>query len=273
MHKRTIAVTEKGLNLPFGVAQNVETGRYEPDSRSELHSHPHLQLYFVTAGKGSVQFPLFRCFVEPGDLLLINPNVSHTEYSSQTKPLEYVALELAQLEALSKSNLHRGYLHFHREDAEELLTLVRMIGSELTHPQPHSEALCDNLVKSILICLLRYDSFTLLHPHRSVTDCKRVHRYITNHFAEPMDLDSLAAMGSLSKFHLAHKFKDFYGYSINNYLQDCRIREAARLLAETDLGITEIGRRVGFNTPCHFNSIFRDHMQTTPKEYRMEHRI
>ena len=272
MQKRTLAITEKGLNLPSGVAQKVDTGRYEPDSHSALHSHTHLQLYFVTSGKGALQFPLFRCFVHSGDVVLINPNISHTEYSSQLKPLEYVALELAHLEVLPKEGIHRGYLQFHREDFDELLSMVRIIVTELEHPQPHSRTLCDNLINSILIRLLRENNFELLHPLRSETDCQRVHHYITNHFAEQIDLDSLAALGTLNKFHLAHSFKEIYGISINNYLQDCRIQEAARLLVETKLNITEIGRMVGFNTPCHFNTIFRDRMQTTPRDYRKANR-
>ncbi len=272
MPKRAISVTEKEIRLPFGIVKTVESGRYEPESRSAPHYHSNLQLYFVTGGKGSLQFSLRRCFVYPGDVVLINANELHTEYSSQSKPLEYLALELDLLEILPKTGNEQGFLQIHREDFEELLSLLRIIQTELDQRQANSTSLCNHLAACILLRLLREDSFTLLQPQRSEKNCQLVYNYITDHFAEKIDLDSLAALAGLNKFHLAHAFKELYGCSINSYLQECRIREATRLLSETKIGITEISRLVGFNTPCHFNSIFRERMKTTPLAYRKANR-
>lgn len=268
MPKRAISVNEKEFRLPLGIAKAVESGRYEPDTRSANHSHPNLQLYFVTSGKGSLQFPLRRCFVYPGDVILINPNELHTEYSSQSKPLEFISLELDLLEMLPHTGSEKGFLQIHREDFDELVSLVRIIQTELAQQKRGFSTLCDNITACILLRLLREDSFTLLQPQRSERDCRLVYNYIARNFAEKIDLDSLGAMCSVNKFHLAHAFKELYGFSINQYLQDCRIQEACRLLRETKTGITEIGRMVGFHSPCHFNSSFRERMKTTPFAYR-----
>ncbi len=272
MLNRTITVTEKGLRLPFGTVQKVDAGRYEPDSRSAPHSHPHLQLYFVTDGKGSLQFPLRRCFVYPGDIVLINPNVMHTEYSSQLKPLVYLTLDLDQLEIVPKEGNDWGFLHFQREDFDELLSLLRIIEAELEHRNTNFRLVCNHLVEAILLRLLREDSFEILQPQRSIRDCRFVHNYIAEHFEEKNDLDSLSALVDVNKYHLAHTFKELYGYPINIYQQECRIREASRLLRETKLTITEICYKVGFNTLCHFTNLFREHMGMTPRAYRKEHR-
>ena len=268
MPKRIIPVTEKGIQLPSGVVKTVESGRYEPDSRSTLHSHTNLQVFFVIEGKGSLQFPLRRCFVHPGDVVLVNANELHTEYSSQNKHLEYIALELDHLEILPKTSVEHGFLQIHHADFSQLLALVHIIRNELEQQRPGYLPLCNHLAESLLLFLLREGNFDLLHIQRGEKDCQIVHSYIERHFAEQISLDSLSALISLNKFHLSHIFKEYYGYSINNHLQSCRIREATRLLRETKLSTTEIGRMVGFNTPCHFNTVFREHMKTTPAVYR-----
>lgn len=272
MPTRTISVTEKGLRLPMDAVQRVATGRFEPDSHSTLHFHSNLQIYFVTEGKGALQFPLRRCFVYPGDIVLINPNVQHTEYSSQLKPLEYIAVELDQLEYKTKIGNDWGFLHFQREDFQELLSLAHMIQSELTQKDLHFRLICSHLAEALLLRLLREDSFELIQPQRSIRDCRFIHNYITEHFAEKNDLDSLAALADVNKYHLAHTFKELYGYPINVHLQKCRIQEATRLLRETKLSITEICHQVGFHTLCHFTNIFREHMGMTPRDYRKTHR-
>jgi AraC-like DNA-binding protein len=48
----------------------------------------------------------------------------------------------------------------------------------------------------------------------------------------------------------------------------CRIQEAKRLLNETDLNVTEIAFRLGFNSHSYFSAIFKDQEGLTPSEYR-----
>ena len=268
MSKHALSIVEPQNRLPHISVRSVVSGRYEVDSRSVLHYHDTLQLFFVTAGKGALQFPLRRCFVSAEDVVLINAGASHTEYSSQSKPMEYLALELEQLEVLPKTGSEQSFLHLHREDFGELLSLVHLIQAEFAQQPDGFAALCNHLASAIVLRLLREDRFTLHRSLQSEQDCRLVHNYITNHFAEKLDLDFLASLVRSNKFHLAHAFKDLYGYSINHYLRECRIQEAKRLLTETKIGVTEIGRMVGFQTPCHFNSTFRECTDTTPRAYR-----
>jgi AraC-like DNA-binding protein len=49
-------------------------------------------------------------------------------------------------------------------------------------------------------------------------------------FAEPLDLDRLAAQAGFSKFHFARAFKDAYGETLGNYLSRRRVERAKNLL-------------------------------------------
>lgn len=54
------------------------------------------------------------------------------------------------------------------------------------------------------------------------------------------------------------------------YLLKYRISVAARLLENTDISITEICNRVGFDNPSYFSKIFKRFMRFTPSDYRKQ---
>jgi two-component system response regulator YesN len=63
-------------------------------------------------------------------------------------------------------------------------------------------------------------------------------------------------------------FKKTYGVYFNDFLLDLRIREAKRLLRQTDMRIYEIAAEVGFSNPEYFAAQFEKVVNMTPKEYR-----
>lgn len=62
--------------------------------------------------------------------------------------------------------------------------------------------------------------------------------------------------------------KNRTGISFKQYINTIRIQEAKRLLGETDEQITQISYAVGYNTVTHFNKVFRQMENISPKEYR-----
>ena len=72
---------------------------------------------------------------------------------------------------------------------------------------------------------------------------------------------------------MAHAFKREYGVSPINYLIACRIQEGKRLLAETDLSLSQIATVLGFSSSSYFSQSFRNAENTSPSEYRKAHRF
>jgi transcriptional regulator GlxA family with amidase domain len=73
-------------------------------------------------------------------------------------------------------------------------------------------------------------------------------------FAQPMDLDQMAAEAGFSKFHFARAFKAAYGETPANYLTRRRVERAKDLLRSANLTITEVCLQVGFNSLGSFSS-------------------
>lgn len=94
--------------------------------------------------------------------------------------------------------------------------------------------------------------------------------YLHKNYDRPILLEEVAAAASVSKRECLRCFQRTIGIAPMQYLQRFRIREAARLLAETDLPVTQIAVRCGFDNPSYFSLLFRRHTGRAPKEYRRE---
>ena len=97
---------------------------------------------------------------------------------------------------------------------------------------------------------------------------RRVLGYIHNHLDGDLTVTKLASVLSTSKDHFARQFKIAMRESPHQYVMRCRMKEAKRLLGETDMTVSEVSRSVGYQDHSHFASIFRRYTQKSPLEYR-----
>ncbi len=75
---------------------------------------------------------------------------------------------------------------------------------------------------------------------------------------------------SMSKATLYRKLKAITGQSINEFIQNTRLKYATRLLDETDSPVSEIGYQVGFSDPYYFSRAFKKCFGVSPKQWREE---
>ena len=95
-----------------------------------------------------------------------------------------------------------------------------------------------------------------------------IQKRISRCYAEPLNLSLLANSFCISVSYLQHTFKAQTGYSIIDYLNRTRIDNAAKLLRETDLHISEISEKVGFPDYNYFSRVFKKYKSLTPSEFR-----
>lgn len=88
------------------------------------------------------------------------------------------------------------------------------------------------------------------------------------HYAEPLDLERLAAEAHVSKYHFVRTFASTYGETPMRYLTRRRIERAQDLLRAANLTVTEVCMLVGFASLGSFSSRFRELVGETPSQYR-----
>lgn len=97
----------------------------------------------------------------------------------------------------------------------------------------------------------------------------QVKRAIEQHYQDDqLSVNRLSELLSYSPNYLGNVFKRAYGLSINDYLGQHRIKEAKRLMDQTDMMIYQIADRVGFSDQNYFSKTFKKYAGVSPSEYR-----
>ena len=101
---------------------------------------------------------------------------------------------------------------------------------------------------------------------------QRVREYVEEHLSENIELETLADIAGLSKWHFARAFKQSVGTPPHFYLVQRRLERAQELLAETDLPLAQIALKIGFSDQSHFSRRFRTLLGLTPRSFRRSKR-
>lgn len=90
-------------------------------------------------------------------------------------------------------------------------------------------------------------------------------------WAEPLDLEAIAAHAGYSRYHFVRVFKAVYGQTPGQYLSRRRVERAQEMLRTANLSVTEICTLVGFSRLGTFSARFKKQTGLSPSEYRAEH--
>lgn len=97
---------------------------------------------------------------------------------------------------------------------------------------------------------------------------RRAHDHIDRHYEMPLNLEQLATVAGVSKFHFVRCFEAAYGDTPMRYLTRRRIERAQDLLRNANLTVTEVCMLVGFASLGSFSSRFRQVVGESPAAYR-----
>ncbi len=254
---------------------NVASSRYGGDWHSVPHTHNHTELFFIVSGRGRflIEDQVFP--VDVNDLVIINPNVSHTEDSLNAQPLEYIVVGIDGIELATSANSNGRFCFLDHVESAEISSCLRNILREMELKNVGYKDICQAYMEILIIRLMRN---TALAVHAEPADnsgnrqCAAVRRYIDTHFKEPLTLEQLAEEAHINKYYLSHAFKQEYGVSPINYLISRRISESKYLLAETDLSMSQIAQLLGFSSLSYFSQVFRKTQNVSPMEFRQNSR-
>jgi LacI family transcriptional regulator len=97
--------------------------------------------------------------------------------------------------------------------------------------------------------------------------------YIRNHLAEPLNVGAIAAHLVVRRRMLEQKFRELLGRSVLAEIHLVRVDRVKKLLATTDLLMSEVADQSGFATAQRMATVFRKLTGTTPGNYRRQTRV
>ena len=250
---------------------NVASARYGGDWHSVPHTHNHMELFFIVGGKGQFLIEDQLHPVDVNNLVIINPNVVHTEVSLNAQPLEYIVLGVDGIVLANDDTTNGQFNILDHYESVEISGCLRNILREMEQKNTGYEDVCQAYMEILIIRLLRSISLAVPSEPQTISanrQCASIRRYIDLHFKEALTLEQLAEEGHMNKFYLSHAFKREYGISPINYMISRRIEESKYLLAETDLSMSQIAQLLGFSSLSYFSQVFRRTQGSSPMEYR-----
>lgn len=98
----------------------------------------------------------------------------------------------------------------------------------------------------------------------------RVIQYIDDNFSQTIKLAELSRLANMSATKLKKLFRQFTGCTITEYILSKKTDYASHLLADSDLSIEELAKKVGFDTVAGFSTSFKKQTGIPPSEYRKQ---
>ncbi|KIY23221.1 response regulator [Mesobacillus subterraneus] len=96
----------------------------------------------------------------------------------------------------------------------------------------------------------------------------QVKQYIMENSQQDISLETLSMKVGLSPIYISKMFKEKLGINYIDFLTECRIEKAKKMLADPEKSIKEITIEVGYHEPNYFSKVFKKLCNVTPREYR-----
>jgi AraC-like DNA-binding protein len=107
-----------------------------------------------------------------------------------------------------------------------------------------------------------------IHPARDRRRAVEAALWLEQHAHQAVDLDAVSQQAGLSPFHFLRLFARVLGVTPHQYLVRCRLRHAARLLADPARSVTDVAFDVGFQDLSNFVRTFRRAAGVSPRTFR-----
>ncbi len=174
----------------------------------------------------------------------------------------------------NRASKYRPGFKINEEDVDYVMKVLVSLNDIFIGKKELWEIEFISLFASFMVFL--YRNYTSCFPHRSIDDKSKrildIQQYIDRYFKDNLTLESVADRFFISKYYLAHSFKDITGFTFKQYILLKRIAHAKNQLYFTDKSITDIAIESGFNSQSNFIRIFKKKEGITPLQFRKIYR-
>lgn len=274
------AVSHGTKEFPFAcyVMENLRPGFNVP-----LHWHDEIEILYMKSGSLTLTINQVSYTGKPGDIFLVNPKEIHgmttndlrTRYHALLFPLRFSSFQS------KNSGSNAFYLPFsegrlllrnkisdeplHKETVHTICRILSLYQAKTTGFQLGIQIQCAQL----LYTLYTGSSYQRLAPTGSEANTNReILAYLQANYPNKISLEEMADAFHMSEKYFSRYFKKHFQTTFTGYLNSLRLENAAKLLTDTDLAITEIAMQSGFNNVSYFIRTFRDAFGCSPLHYR-----
>ncbi|MFD2702100.1 AraC family transcriptional regulator [Paenibacillus shunpengii] len=250
----------------------------------KYHYHDYYEVYYLLSGHRYYYIENKRYSIDKGSLLFIGKNEIHKTVDSdhQTPDHERLVLYFSSrfLRRFSNDQLEILLSPFDRDNRKVQFSIrdqsyIERLMFQMHHEFNQQDSFGRELyLESLLVQFLLFSTRKTQTDQPAVPEdsmnarMAEIIAYCNKHFREELGLEELAGQFHISTFYLSRLFKRTTGFTFKEYINTLRIREAEKLLRESNHKIIYISEQVGFASVSHFNRKFKQVTRMAPKEFK-----
>ena len=264
---------------------NIHYFEFTREFHSQENSHDFCEILYVDSGKIEVESENFNGILCQNEMIIHRPLEKHSLRGSGEEAPNVIIIgfecKSTHLSAFSRTPVNLGTEH------KKILSRIMQEGMSIFEPPydiPNTvymkkraeipfgtDQMLKVLLETFLIMLVRDFSENKetceIYSPISAKHIESVHRYITEHYTEKINLANLCFIFGTNKTSLCREFKSAYGQTILEYIHSQRIKSAKKMLRDKEISVTEISEKLGFNSVHYFSRLFKKHTGVSPVNY------
>lgn len=261
--------------------------RYTPPF---MHKHDFFEVAYVYSGKCTNRFENTVVHMQEGDMCFVVPNIRHSievfddsivinmiiRKSTFEKTFFNMMTENDILSAfflhILYSDNHNNFLVFRTGRNEIIRNDIEDLFIEKLEHKKYYRRMLVNMLSVMFTHLLRFcetDIDIAPSSGQSGNQIAEILRYIQDHFTD-VTLASAAEHFHFSTSYFSKLVKNYTGHNFTKILQNIKLENSCRLLANTDLSVIKICDIVGYANIEHYNRTFKKQYGMTPGDYRRQ---
>lgn len=254
----------------------------------KAHSHNYYEFYFFLEGDINMCIGDKSYDIKPADFVLIPPGISHyPSFINSEKPYRRFVLWISQdyCNEIMQISKDYGYLmqyvcttknYIFQNDPIHFNAIQSMIFRLIEEIKSERFARDAEISLQLNGLILYLNRMVYENLNRTFKVEKALYLslcdYISDHLEEELTLEKLAGEFYVSKFYIAHAFKNNIGISIHQYIMKKRLQICRDAILGGDT-ISNIYRQYGFNDYSSFYRAFKKEYGISPKEYKELYKI
>lgn len=246
--------------------EKVVVSRDDICTFESLHAHDYYEIEYVFSGEG-VQIINGEVYnVKVGDVIVFDIGDVHTYYSVSGLKIINICFEknlLKNLETYDFSRKNNNIFSLSVNDIAEFEYFIYLLERELKDKKKrHTEAEI-NILRLMMILLDRIGCFSRPLEQR----WNGLINLITENY-KTLTLEEAVKYMAISKNYFCKIFKQYFGVSFLQYLNNLKVQRAKHLLVNTNKSIESICEESGFTQSKYFYKTFKESEGITPLKYR-----
>lgn len=257
---------------------------------TELHGHDFIELAYIKKGTARHYFGDTSADVSAGDYFIIDYGVNHLYHSLNDNEMITVVNCLFKPGFIDKTiaascdsfntllgsymirasgnglNTKMANIIFHDNTGEIGNLLDKMLLEYQNKCSGYLEILRCSLIEIIILTMRKLDverSFEL-----GDATCDQIKHYVDENYMKNISLSDISHEMNFSLPYLSRLFSAKAGICFSDYLQNVRIEQSLKILANTNVKLFEVAQLVGYNDIKFFTKVFKKKMNMTPGKYR-----